>query len=59
MNISIISTYGKKKSPKYQSKARRLTQLLLEIAEKNLECPENKHLISLNGIEKVKRKLAS
>ncbi|MEQ9468105.1 MAG: hypothetical protein RLN88_11875 [Ekhidna sp.] len=58
MNVSIISTYREKKAAEVQPRAKRLSRLLLEIAERNLECPESGHLISLNGIEKLKRKLA-
>jgi hypothetical protein len=57
MNISIISTYGKRNSNEFG--ARKISRILLELAEEHLQSPETSHYISSDGIEKVKKKLAS
>ncbi len=39
--------------------SQRLKEILLELAETNLNCEENKEYISVSGVEKVRNKLAS
>jgi len=55
MNVSIISTYGRKEKKAFC--AQRLKGVLIELAESELYSPEYSHLISREGVEKVKRKL--
>lgn len=57
MNISIISTY-KSEVSKDQIVARKVSKVLLELAEIHLKSPDTKHFISEDGIEKLRRKLA-
>ncbi|MEQ8904192.1 hypothetical protein [Ekhidna sp.] len=57
MNVSIISTYGKRRSTEFGAK--KISKILLELAEEHLQSPENSHYISVDGIEKLKKKLAS
>ncbi|MEO9484795.1 MAG: hypothetical protein ABJG47_15150 [Ekhidna sp.] len=57
MNVSIISTYKEGKSS--ENKSRKISKVLLEIAETHLKSPETSHFISLDGVEKVRKKLAS
>ncbi|WP_420578179.1 hypothetical protein [Ekhidna sp.] len=58
MNVSIISTYGRGESKKTTS-SKKITQTLLELAEVHLESPETSQFISREGVEKLKKKLAS
>lgn len=58
MNISIISTYGRMENRK-ESSLMKIRKTLLEVAENHLNSPETSHLISREGVEKLKRKLAS
>ena len=58
MNVSIISTY-REKNVFEKKEPKRLSKVLLELAEVNLKSPECRHFISLEGIAKVKKKLAS
>ncbi|WP_424964285.1 hypothetical protein [Ekhidna sp.] len=58
MNVSIISTYGRMENRK-ESGLRKIRKTLLELAENHLNSPETSHLISREGVEKLKRKLAS
>lgn len=58
MNVSIISTYGRKETSK-ESTAKKTTKFLLELAEDHLSSPETSQFISKEGVEKLKKKLAS
>ena len=55
MNVSIISTYVKNENKPFNS--RRFTKVLLELAEIHLNSPETSHLISREGVEKVRDKV--
>ncbi len=57
MNISIISTYKNDASEK-RFVAKKVSKVLLELAELHLKSPDTSHLISENGVEKLRRKLS-
>lgn len=57
MNISIISTY-KNETSSSQITARKVSQVLLDLAESHLQSPELSHFISEDGVNKVRKKLA-
>ncbi|MEP1032305.1 hypothetical protein [Ekhidna sp.] len=58
MNISIISTYKKEVSEE-QFVAKKVSRVLLELAELHLKSPDTSHLISEDGIEKLRKKLGN
>ncbi|WP_436516535.1 hypothetical protein [Ekhidna sp. To15] len=57
MNISIISTYKSEVSEK-RFVAKNVSRVLLELAELHLKSPDTCHLISEDGVEKLRRKLS-
>lgn len=57
MNISIISTYKKETSSNHFT-ARKVSEVLLHLAESHLQSPELSHFISEDGVNKVRKKLA-
>lgn len=57
MNVSIISTY-KRDLSKERAASKKLSSILLELAEMNLKCPDSRHYISEDGVEKLRKKLA-
>ncbi len=57
MDLSAITT-TKDNSNNSTASAKKISMILLELAELNLESPETCHYISESGLEKVRRKLA-
>ena len=57
MNISIISTY-KNEAREEPFTAKKVSKVLLELAEMHLASPDTSHLISEDGVNKLRRKLS-
>ena len=58
MNISIISTY-KNEVTNDQFMARKVSEVLLDLAESHLQSPELSHFISEDGVNKIRKTLAN
>lgn len=57
MNISIISSYRNEVSEE-RFVAKKVSKVLLELAELHLKSPDTSHLISEDGVEKLRQKLS-
>lgn len=58
MNISVISSYKNEVSTD-RFVARKISKVLLELAESHLNSPDTRHLISEQGVDKIRKKLDS
>lgn len=56
MNLSILSTYKQEKRAARKSTPDEISKILLELAEIHLSSPDTSHLISVEGVEKLRKK---